>query len=65
MSTAADGSPKCDMEADCTGEVTHLDESGFVYCEPHGIQRRSWKRCRKLRPHELSRIRSGQQIKKY
>lgn len=57
--------PTCDMTKDCTEPVTHLDESGFVYCTKHGIQRRSWKRCRKLRPHELRRIERGQQITRY
>jgi hypothetical protein len=53
------------MVEDCTSDVTHLDENGYVYCTPHGIQRRDWKRCRKLRPFELNRLRRGQQVEKY
>jgi hypothetical protein len=55
----------CEMTGNCTAEVTHLDENGYIYCTGHGIQRRSWKNCRKLRPHELSRLRRGQQVTRY
>lgn len=56
---------KCEMETHCTAPVTHLDNNGFIYCTTHGIQRRHWKPCRKLRTHELNRIRQGLQITKY
>lgn len=56
---------KCEMTEDCTGEVTHLDDSGFIYCTPHGISRRDWKLCRKLRPHELRRLQAGRQVTRY
>lgn len=56
---------KCDMAADCSGVVTHLDNSGFIYCEHHGLIRRIWKPCRKLRPYELNRLKAGKQIARY
>jgi hypothetical protein len=57
--------PPCEMSADCKEPVTHIDNSGFIYCTAHGIARRDWKPCRKLRPHELNRIRRGQQVTRY
>lgn len=54
----------CDM-GDCNRMVTHIDEKGYVYCTDHGIERRSWKRCRKLRPHELRRLRRGEPLTHY
>jgi len=59
------GKPVCDMDHDCREPVTHLDENGFVYCTEHGIDRQYWKRCRKLRPHELNRIMRGEPVKRY
>lgn len=56
---------KCDMTDDCTEPVTHIDQSGFAYCTEHGISRRDWKPCRKLRPHELRRLQRGEQVKRY
>jgi hypothetical protein len=56
---------QCDMREDCTAPVTHIDANGFIYCERHGIARRDWKRCRKLRPHELRRLQRGEQVKSY
>ena len=55
----------CDMGRECTGEVTHIDDHGFIYCTNHGIQRRSWRPCRKLRTHELNRLKRGEQVAKY
>jgi hypothetical protein len=65
MNTTA--GPACDMVEGCTAEIAYLDEAGYIYCAPHGIQRQqdSWKRCRKLRPHELNRLRRGQQVERY
>lgn len=56
---------RCDMRADCEEPVTHIDSNGFVYCTDHGIQRRDWKPCRKLRPWELRRILSGRPLSRY
>ena len=55
----------CDMREDCTEPVTHIDSSGFAYCTPHGIDRRAWKPCRKLRPWELRRLERGEQLRRY
>lgn len=56
---------KCAMAETCHDEVAMIDDSGWVYCKNHGLQRRSWKRCRTLRPHELNRLKRGEQITKY
>jgi hypothetical protein len=53
------------MDEMCGEEVTHIDEKGYIYCTNHGWARRSWCRCRKLRPHELSRLRRGLQVQRY
>jgi hypothetical protein len=56
----------CDMSADCRAEATHIDESGFVYC-PKDAERRkdSGRRARKLRPHEVNRLRRGEPLDRY
>lgn len=56
---------KCDMRDDCTNPVTHLDQSGFVYCTTHGVERRDWKPCRKLRDWELRKLQRGEQLRRY
>ena len=56
---------KCDMAETCSQPVTHIDDKGYVYCTHHGIQRRDWRRCRKLRPHELRRLERGETLKSY
>lgn len=55
----------CQMHDGCTAPVTHVDQSSFVYCTKHGLQRRASRPCRKLRPHELTRLANGGQITKY
>lgn len=56
----------CDMERDCASEITHIDDHGFIYCANHGEQRKQTRgRCRKLRPHELNRLKRGQQVERY
>lgn len=55
----------CQVHDDCTGSVTHIDQSGFLYCTSHGLQRRASQPCRKLRPHEITRLENGGQIAKY
>jgi len=58
--------PSCDMAKDCCEPVTHIDSSGFAYCAAHGAsRRRSGRRCRKLRPHEIRRLGRGQTIASY
>jgi hypothetical protein len=55
----------CQMDDGCTESVSHMDKSGFLYCATHGLQRRASRPCRKLRPHELTRIERGDQVTKY
>lgn len=55
----------CQMTNNCGSPVTHIDSSGFVYCEMHGRQRRAYKRCRKLKPAEIKRLESGQPLTRY
>lgn len=55
----------CEMKEECEEPVTHLDNSGFIYCTEHGIQRRDWKPCRKLRDWELRKLERGEQITRY
>lgn len=56
----------CDMDDDCNGDVSMIDERGYVYCQHHGLFRRSAGiNCRKLRPHEINRLLSGKPLKAY
>lgn len=52
----------CDMDKECAASVTHVDVDGYVYCQRHGEQRKSYKRCRKLRPAEKRRLQRGRTI---
>lgn len=56
---------KCNMIESCTESISYIDDSGFIYCKCHGLQRQAYRRCRKLRPHEIKRLQSGLTIKKY
>lgn len=56
---------RCDMAEGCMEPVTHMDEKGFIYCLAHGNQRKSWKRCRKLKPAELRLLKDGKPLPKY
>lgn len=62
-----DGARKlaCDMHIDCPGDVTHIDSAGFIYCAAHGLQRRQYEPCRKLRAHEVKRLQRGNPLKSY
>lgn len=55
----------CDGWCDHTGEVAMIDNKGYAYCEPCGERRRMSTPCRKLRPHELNRLRNGLTIAAY
>jgi hypothetical protein len=57
--------PPCDMHADCDQPVAMLDQKGYVYCAVHGASRQTSQPCRKLRPHELNRLRRGELIERY
>lgn len=56
---------RCEMKADCAEPVTHIDNAGFIYCTTHGVRRRAWKPCRKLRPHEVNRLKAGGILTRY
>ncbi len=56
---------RCESSDTCEEPVTMMDSSGWIYCSTHGLQRREWKHCRKLRPYELNRLKAGKQIKSY
>jgi hypothetical protein len=55
----------CAGEKDCNGSVTYIDEKGFVYCGIHGPIRSFYRRCRKLKPKELTQLESGTPLKNY
>lgn len=59
------GELKCDMKRTCAEVVTHIDDKGYVYCRPHGIQRQSWRRCRLLKPSELKQLKAGTPLASY
>lgn len=59
------GDISCDMHDDCWAEVTMIDDKGWIYCTTHGVSRRPQRKCRKLRPHELRRLRRGGKISRY
>lgn len=57
---------RCDQEASCTADVTHIDDKGYVYCAAHGIARRMYVRpCRRLRPWEKRRLERGTPLARY
>lgn len=56
---------KCDMVSDCTAEVTHIDNKGYIYCTEHGIERRDCRPCRALRKWELAMLKAGEQVPSY
>lgn len=55
----------CAMEEGCTAPVTHIDNKGYVYCAPHGEDRKSCRPCRKLTPAELKILRAGDALRRY
>lgn len=58
--------PPCDMGQGCDKDVSMIEDKGWVYCTSHGLMRRmNQRRVRKLRPHELNRLKKGQQIERY
>jgi len=56
---------RCDMADDCAAPVTHLDRKGYVYCAPHGIERRDYQPCRKMQPWEIRRLETGRPLSSY
>lgn len=55
----------CDMKRDCTQPVAMIDQSGFIYCEGHGLDRRVWEPCRRLRGWEVRRLEKGNPLTRY
>lgn len=55
----------CEMEVGCREPVARIDQKGFVYCEPHGQERKIWQPCRKLRAWELKRLKRGKALTRY
>lgn len=59
-------SPQCDMSAACKRPVTTIEDTGYVYCTPHGQLRKSYgARARLMRPWEIKLIEAGQMIPGY
>jgi hypothetical protein len=57
---------KCQMTKECTEDVTHVDEKGFIYCACHGYNRRvSGRKCRKLTKKELKTLIAGIPLERY
>lgn len=59
------GELKCDMDRKCKQTVTHIDNKGYAYCTKHGIERRSYRPCRKLAPGELKKLKAGTPLAAY
>ena len=55
----------CDMTEGCVNAITHLDTAGYVYCTTHGLDRRSYEPCRKMRPWEIRRLETGRPLAHY
>jgi hypothetical protein len=53
------------MDHDCLEPVAMIDDKGYAYCTDHGLDRRYWRPCRKLRPHELRRLERGEALTHY
>lgn len=49
------------------GSVGYIDDKGYAYCETCGprYQGTMWRRCRKLRPHELRKLQRGETLPSY
>lgn len=57
--------PTCDGRKECPEPIAYIDHKGWVYCTSHGQHFQASRPCRKLRPHELRRILSGQPVERY
>jgi len=55
----------CAMDSACDWPIKRIDDKGFVYCDFHGIGRKYYARCRKLRPHELKKLQAGGTLTRY
>lgn len=59
------GAMQCDQNDDCSADVTHIDDKGYVYCTEHGLDRRAVRPCRKLRDWEVKRLEAGLTLVRY
>lgn len=59
------GALKCDMKRECKQAVTYIDNKGYAYCTEHGVERRSYRPCRKLAPGELEQLKAGIPLASY
>ncbi len=50
---------KCDMDKSCKAPVTMIDKKGYIYCTPHGMQRRMGQPCRKMKTAEIKKLEQG------
>lgn len=55
----------CDMTRDCALPVSMIDQKGFAYCGLHGMERRWYQPCRKLRAWELRKLQGGEALNRY
>lgn len=57
----------CEQTCNCTSEVTHIGNKGYIYCQRHAIERRQsgHENTRKLRPYEVKKLRRGEPVAKY
>jgi hypothetical protein len=53
---------RCDQTASCEGDVTHIDDKGWLYCTPHGEGRRSVRPCRRMTEAEIATLTAGKTI---
>lgn len=65
MPTPEEHGITCDMREGCAEPVAMIDTAGFVYCEGHGLDRRQWEPCRRLRGWELRRLGRGKPLTNY
>ena len=52
----------CQMVDGCTAAVSHIDNKGYVYCAAHGVERRDWRPCRRMRRWEIRELEAGRPI---
>ena len=56
---------KCEMRRECEKPVAMIDNKGFIYCAEHGQDRKFYCGCRKLRQHEINKLRRGEPLARY
>lgn len=55
----------CDMKDDCSNQVTHIGEKGYVYCGACAPERRGWERVRRMHQWELRLLQRGEPVPSY